>query len=146
HWYGWHFRKFDPTRHTLKVEVGPSYFHSPEAPGRVVDVLGTPTLLVCLRDPVSRSCSHYLHLIRKGYTKQPLRDAVRLYPEILEASRYSLVLPRWRNAVGGENVHLLLLEDLIAGAARFAEQACKALGLDYSRAPVSGHEASNEGG
>ena len=119
-WYAGHFRHHDPARHRAAVEVAPSLFHCPEAPGRVAGTLGAVPLIVTTRDPVARAWSHYLHLRRKGYTDAPLAEAITRHPEIVAASRYEAQLARWRAAMPGSPVTVLALEDLIADPAGHA--------------------------
>lgn len=142
-WYAGHFRRMEPGRHKLVVEVAPSYFHSPDAPGRMHCVLGDVTLIVALRDPVRRAWSHYLHLRRYGYTAAPLRKAVRDFPEILEASRYKTCLARWEAFFPKQRIYILQQEELARSVEAYAQRLCYALAIPFVSPPESLRRRSN---
>ena len=129
---GWYSSHFVPPRGEAPlrvVEVAPSYFHHGETPRRMHDVLGDVALVASLRDPVERTWSHYVHLLRKGHTRLGLREAAREHPELLAASRYREQLERWRAVFGEEGVAVLCFDDLVADPVRFTGDLCRALGL-----------------
>jgi hypothetical protein len=144
-WYAHHFRRHDKSRHRAIVEVAPSLFHSADAPERVLSTLGRVPLIVAIRDPVARAWSHYLHLRRKGYTRLPLAQALEAYPEILDASRYSLQITRWRTSLPDVPVTILNLDNLIEDRVGYAAQLCSALELP-AREPPDSLQESNAGG
>lgn len=135
-WYQSHFQHYDPHRHGRVVEVAPSYFHCPEAPERIARLLGRPRLVVIVRDPVKRCISHYRHLRRRGLTKRPILEAVEVFPEIVEASRYAAMIKRWEIVFGEGAVKLLFQEDLKASPSEFAASLCKILELPYRDVPA----------
>jgi len=143
-WYQRRFRHFDPARHLIRMEVGPSYFHSPDAPGRIRQTLGSIPLLVILRDPAERAWSHYLHLKRKGYTRLPLQEAVIRFPEILDASRYEMQLRRWRDTFEEETIHVFQQHDLARSPEAFAQRICTVLRLPFDNLPQGASSRSNE--
>lgn len=87
-WYARHFHAHKTCDCEVIVEVAPSLFHHPDAPGYVRDTLGQVQLIVTIRDPVDRAWSHYQHLRSKGYTNSDLKIALVQFPEIVEASKY----------------------------------------------------------
>jgi hypothetical protein len=130
-WYARHFRHTGPMARRV-VEVGPSYFHCPQAPARIHAVLGDIPLVVTLRDPVRRAWSHYLHLRRYGYTRAPLRQAVADFPEILEASRYRTRLAQWHRLFPPRRIHVLTQEALAQSVQEYAARLCTALSIPYA--------------
>jgi len=141
-WYKAHFSNCDEMRQHRIIEVAPSYFHNPEAPGRILETLGNVRLVVVLRDPVQRAWSHYLHLLQYGYTRAPLREAVVEFPEILEASRYATQLQRWRGMFGN-GVHVLFYEELDTNAAAYCTRLCNVLQLDFLLPAIVSGKRSN---
>ena len=141
-WYKAHFRFCNARRHHRIMEVGPSYFHSLEAPKRILETLGAIRLMVILRDPVKRSWSHYLHLLSYGYTNAPFLEAVRVFPEILDASRYATQLFRWRE-VFGDRIKVLFFEELDADMEAYCRKLCDKLQLDYLTPAIVAGERSN---
>lgn len=142
-WYVKHFLHIDPAKHRRIVEVAPTYFHSLEAPQRVFKVLGNVTLVATLRNPVERAWSHYLHLRRHGYTRAELREAVKSFPEVLEASRYRPCLERWYAAFGDARVHILYMQKLLNDPDQYAKALCEALEIPFIPVPDTLHEKYN---
>jgi len=87
--------------------------------------------VVVLRDPVTRAFSHYLHLMRYGFIKSDLRQAVISYPEILSASAYATCLKRWFDVFDAESILILYQYDLVERPNVFVNTLCSYLELDY---------------
>lgn len=143
-WYQKHFRHYDESRHKLVMEVAPSYFHCPQAPERIRELLGDIPLVVTLRDPVKRSWSHYLHLRRYGYTKKPIQEAVLDYPELLEASKYNAMLQRWQHYFSDEHIKVVWQENLSSNPDLYAEDICNFLKLPFHGLSKESLSPSNE--
>jgi hypothetical protein len=139
-WYADHF----PGDGQPAVEVGPTYFHEPEVPHRVAELLGPIPIVATLRDPVRRTWSLYLHMLRYGMTRRPFLEAVREHPELLESSRYAAHLARWRETVGAERVHVLVLDDLGRDPALWADPLADVLELPRRPVPESLRRPVNE--
>lgn len=136
-WYRRHFAHFDGNLQRAAVEVAPSYFHCSEAPARIRQQLGEVRLVAILRDPVKRAWSHYCHLLRYGYTRQPLRAAVAEFPAILDASRYGTRLQEWSEVFPRNPVVTCSFELLADAEHQFCQEVCDALDLPYV-APMEG--------
>ncbi len=136
-WYSAHFRHFDPQKHRRIVEVAPSYFHNEEATKRIKAVLGTPRLVVIIRDPIERSISHYRHLRRRGLVTESFMQAANKFPEIIDASRYSKYLARWEAVFGKGAISLLWYDDLRNAPDKFVEALCKILSLPIYPTPTT---------
>lgn len=143
-WYERHFDRYEPGRHRRTMELAPSYFHSPEAPERVRSVLGDVPLVVTVRDPIKRAWSHYLHLRRYGYTRDPLPEAAEDFPELLQASRYAACLERWQSSFGTGRLHILWQEVLASDPERYASELCAALDLPFEGLPEGAQGRSYE--
>lgn len=143
-WYASHFKHFDPRSHEKIVEVGASYFPEAQAPYRVKSLLGDVTILILVRDPVERAWSHYNHLRRMGYTRLPLDQAVRTFPQIIEASRYRLGIERWKAAISPEQVKVLRFELIRQDPTRFLQDVCSALNLAFKPISDNAHLERNE--
>jgi hypothetical protein len=140
-WYAAHFA---PTAdQSLVVEVGPTYFHSEEAPRRVLDTLGRVPIVVSLRNPVERLLSLYLHFVRYGKISCSLREALQEHDILVASSRYATHLKRWREVFGRSHVSTIFQEALSEGPEAFARQACEGLGLPFEAVPASLHEKVN---
>jgi hypothetical protein len=117
------------------MEIAPTYFHCPEAPGRIKNDLGLIPLVVTLRHPVQRTYSLYLHMRRYGMTRLEFTEALDAHPELIDSSRYAEHLMRWFDEFGREKVLVLRLEELKESEERFVERLCGHLGLEPTGIP-----------
>lgn len=62
---------------TLLGEKSTSYLESVDAPGRAAQTLGSPRILVQLRDPVARAVSNWAFSRDHGVEDRPLEEALR---------------------------------------------------------------------
>jgi hypothetical protein len=132
-WYSKHFKPSGG--HILCMEVAPSYFHKPEAAARIYHELGKIILISTLRDPVKRSFSHYLHLLRRGKTRLSFRSAIEKHPEIVDGSRYAFHLNRWQKIFGAGSIKILFQENLATEPDIYARQLCNYLNISYKQIP-----------
>lgn len=128
-WYQSHFSHFDEAAHLQVIEVAPSYFCVEQAPERILNKLGAVKVAIMARDPVDRSWSHFLHLRRYGMVGDDLRAAVDRFPDIVEASRYSVYVPRWSKVFGAQRVNIFRFDDIVSVPAEFERQVEVFLGL-----------------
>lgn len=115
--------------------MAPSYFHSHQAPKRILDTLGRINLLIIVRNPVERSISHYRHLISRGLVGFDIKKAVAKYPEIIDASRYAYHLHRWEEVFGIGAVRILRQGTLKENPIDFVQQLCQTLGVSSMAPP-----------
>ncbi len=127
-WYWNLFEKNDK----LKIEVAPTYFHSYSAMQRISKVNGKVKIVITLRDPVQRSFSLYLHHLKKGRYNCGFWDAVKLYPEIIEASYYRKYVTEWINYFGKDNVSIILQEEIQKDPIGTISRICEFLTIDIS--------------
>ena len=119
---------------TVLGEKSTSYLESETAPGRVAETLGSPQIVVQLRDPVARAISNWSFSRDHGAEDRPLADALRanlagplpwdrtassVSPfAYLERGRYATDLARWW---GRFPVHVQFLEEQLADPTRIGE-------------------------
>jgi len=66
-------------------EASPYYLFHPHVPRRVYELLPRVKLIVLLRNPVDRACSHYFQQVSKGREALSLIDALRTEDERVRA-------------------------------------------------------------
>ncbi len=80
HWIGERgYRSFFPRKKpgTLHVvESTPLYLFSPDAPGRIHDLIPGAKLVALLREPVERAYSNYMHNRRRGRETRTFEECV----------------------------------------------------------------------
>jgi hypothetical protein len=140
-WYERQFKVEDS--HRTVVEVGPGYFACEPAPQRVLETLGAIPVIVTLRHPVEQVFSSYKNMRAYGMTRQNLRETIEEYPSLLSAARYAVHIDRWRQALGQDRVHFLLLETLREEPNDWAVKICDILGLDYREVPADLRRSPN---
>ncbi len=125
--YRRHFDHCSPG--AVRGEIAPTYFHDPQVPERVKSVSPACRIIITLRNPIARSVSCYLHYYTAGLVRGSFNDAIRRIPHILEASRYSLHVPRWLDAFGRENTKVLLLDDIESAPQASLDEVTTFLGV-----------------
>ncbi len=109
-------------------EKSTSYLESTAAPGLVAQVLGSPQILVQLRDPIERAVSHWRFSTMHGLEERGLADALAANlagslpwdPAVtsvspyayLERGRFADDLPRWLDAF---DTRVVFLEETAGG-------------------------------
>ena len=61
-------------------ETSPSYINYPDCFVQIKKNLGDPKFIILIRDPIKRSYSNYLHLVREQREFQPFDKALDLEP------------------------------------------------------------------
>jgi hypothetical protein len=141
-WYEKHFAHFDATQHKAIIEVAPSLFHvSDTAAPHILRELGDIAVVITLRDPIKRAWSHYQHMAR-GYTTLPLKEAVEKFPEIVDASRYSVHMPVWQKHFS--KITVLQQSGLVDDAEGYVEALSNGLNLPVAAAGDLATQRSNE--
>lgn len=112
-------------------EATPTYLHAPGALARVASAVPAARLVVVLRDPVARFWSHYWYnrAARQVEGLTPEQVFARKPHEYLEPGRYAAHLRRASDLFDAAQMHVLLLDDLIADPGETYRSVCRHLGL-----------------
>ncbi|MGH7540174.1 MAG: sulfotransferase [Gemmatimonadota bacterium] len=132
-WYLSHFAAA-PADARAVGELSHDYLFSPAAARRIARDLPGVRLLTCLRDPVERTFSHYLYLVRSGLVREPFEEALRRRPELIEHSLYARHLRPYLARFPRGRIKILWFERLRDDPEAFAREACDFLGLDVREA------------
>ncbi|HEV3474377.1 MAG TPA: sulfotransferase domain-containing protein [Actinomycetota bacterium] len=126
----WYRRQFSPRpSHQVVAEVCHDYLYEPQAPGRIARELGEDvTILVCLRDPIDRAVSSWLHRRKHGYPGD-FSEAAATLDDVLDHGDYGTHLSRWYETFRKEQIVALLFDDLQRDPASFATGLYERLGL-----------------
>lgn len=112
-WYADYFRN-SPTD-AICGEASPTYFTDEVAAKRIHETLPHAKMLFIFRNPISRARSHYEHLVAKADTRASFERAIEEFPEIVNEGLYFKHLSRFVDLFGADRIHVLILEDVIAG-------------------------------
>jgi len=161
---GWYSEQFAAAGQARAIgEATPNYMFYPWAVERIAQLLPDVRLIVCLRDPVDRAYSHYLHWREgMGFEGRSFERAVEdelaagaeevadhrhdsspPYYAYLARGLYHLQLERLERHFGRERIHVLLLDDLKADPQAAFAAVCRHLGVDESFVPPNLGEREN---
>ena len=117
---GWYRRHFQGARAETAVgEMSHNYLYSREAPDRIAALNPRMKLLACLREPVDRAFSDYLHRVRNGELDMRFEEALEAVPSLVERGRYAEPVERYIERFGRELVHVAVFDDLRSAPDRF---------------------------
>lgn len=120
-WYLNHFREAD-AQHRAIGELSHDYLFSAQAAARIRENLPEARLLTSLRQPIERSFSQYLFMVRNGVTKAPFEEALTLFPSILGNSFYGRHLTPYFECFPRDQIKVMFFERLEEDPRRFAQE------------------------
>jgi len=129
-WYRSFFRAAEP-HHRAAGELSHDYLFSPDAAVRIRKDFPDIRLMSCLRDPVERSFSNYLFLIRSGLTRLPFEEALDSFPELIENSLYHEHVSRYLRLFEAGQVKILFFWKLRNDPESFAAEIFEFLDLSF---------------
>ena len=144
------------TTETSWGEKSTSYLECPAAPERAARVLGQPTILAVLRDPVARAVSNWRFSTDHGRERRPLAEALRaaLAGEdpwdgsgsasspfaYLQRGCYAELLEPWRQAFPSR-LHVFWFDEVVSGQA--TREVYRTVGVDPDLGPPTPDPAVN---
>jgi hypothetical protein len=137
-WYRAHFPK--SVGHRMMGEVAPTYFASPKARQRIVQMIPTARIVCIFRNPIERVVS--LYRVKRAYGMIPwsFEEALVHDPELMESSRYASHLKTWQNAAGNDRVLAMVYDDLRLHPQSFVDSVAEFVGLPrFTLAPSDLH-------
>jgi len=136
-------------------EASPSYLSDPEAPKLIHDIIPDAKIIISLRDPVERTLSFYLNLVRIGRMKGSFHEElqkslkhVRAYNQIslrLETGLYAEDIQRYLDIFGSTQVKILIFEEFVKDPKKTLNEILSFLKIDYELDDFKG-EAYNKFG
>jgi hypothetical protein len=120
-------------------EYSTSYLASHQAAERIKLYSSDIKLIVCLRNPVDRAFSHYLHLTFKSENKivdsGSLRNAIKTQSDIIENGMYGKHLSHYFKLFPANNILVLLYEDIQKDPRDFIQRVYNFIGVDNRFTP-----------
>lgn len=123
------------------AEGSANNFQSPLALDRFrIFVPGTPKFIICLRQPVAKGISFFIHNWRRGRYPAGVSFSDTLTPKgqfsPLFSSRYAASIRRWLEAYPRENFLFLKYEDLVADPISYLRKVSNFLDIKPFAAPT----------
>ncbi len=120
----WYFSFFKEAPDTAKAlgELSHDYLFSRAAAHRIHGDLPGVKLITCLRNPVERTFSHYLYLIRSGLTRLPFDQALDAFPELMHNSSYDRHIACYMDRFGPDRLKVVWFDHLKKDPTAFARE------------------------
>jgi hypothetical protein len=141
-WYKQWFRPADSARAIGEASTRYTMYPMHDGvPERIASTLSAPKLVYVVRDPIDRMVSHYLHLVSKGTTRAPLKQALLGESWYITVSSYGLQLSRYLSYFPRDQICVVVSEELRAEREQTLAQVFAFLGVPpASREPVVANE------
>ena len=144
-------------------DATPLYMFYPEAVQRMAGVIPDARLIVCVRNPIDRAYSHYLHYFQRAARESrsfeqaveeelaagaPAPEAVTEHPlqgdpRYLAQGRYLEQIETLERHYPRERIHVVMLDDLGRDPAGTFRAVCRFLGIDDGAIPENATRAAN---
>lgn len=128
-WYSHFFEKADDDE--IVGEDSTTYLPSQLVPGRIADTNPNAKIIIMLRDPASRSYSHYQHLVRTGRASNTFEKMNRgHYFTILQRSFYKSQIENYLQFFPREQLMFIVFEEFIKDTEKVYKDVCSFIGVD----------------
>lgn len=120
-------------------EFCPGYLCDPSAPERIASLYPHAKIVACLRNPVDRAFSHYLHDIRYGRipASVPFRAALSSNPAYLAHGLYGAAVARYCSFFPPDQLLVFPYEDIARCPQETVSRIYSFLGIDAAHTPPS---------
>lgn len=85
-----------------------------------------------IREPISRTVSHYVHIYERSYIDIPFKDALKRVPLLTDINNYYQQIQPYIERFGRHQVLLLEFKDFISNQSKVMEDVAKFLNLDFN--------------
>ena len=116
----------------ISAEVAPSYAGNEIAIKRLSECIPNAKIILTVREPVSRSISHYHHMIRYGYLEGDILEAINKDGRIIHDSQYYKIVDIISNYFPEEQLYLLPYEQLRQSPRDFASNLSNLMGTNIN--------------
>lgn len=116
----------------LKGEASTHYTKLPTYPDcldRLAAAIKTPKLIYMIRNPVTRTVSHYIHEWTMGNMSEDITGALTAHPELVNYSRYAMQIEPYAKVFGAHSILIVSLEQMQADPQVQLERIGAFLGL-----------------
>jgi hypothetical protein len=111
-------------------EGSSTYLTSRPAPARIAELIPDVKFVVMLRDPVSRTYSHYWHLVRNGTALFDFETTLeRARETLVKRSRYAPAIRRYFEEFDQEQFKFVIFERFCENQQKVVDEICEFLGL-----------------
>lgn len=135
-WYESFFK--DAEEDVLLGERSTTYIASERAAERIARLNPKAKIIIMLRDPASRTYSHYWHLVRTGRAIWNFENSLQVMPEnLIQRSLYKKQIEHFMKIIPQENFHFILFEEFVQNMRNVLEGVFQFLGISYKNFNLS---------
>ena len=127
----WYLSFFSGVNSGVKAigELSHDYIYSVSAAERIASDLPGVKLIACLRQPIDRTFSQYLHMARNGVACIPFDQALERFPDLIDKSLYYKHLVEYFKRFQRSQISVLFFDDLKFNPKDFAKKVFSLLNL-----------------
>lgn len=130
----WYYAQFQHCgKDPIRGEKSAHYLSDSKAPELIHEHTEASKIIICIRDPVERAYSHFLHdrhnLPHKDFHTQAKDTNNEHWNRILQAGRYFHHYQRYAKLFGEENILIILNDDISSKPKAVLESVCDFLGV-----------------
>lgn len=103
-------------------EISNTYVFDPKVPKRIADYNKDIKLISTLRNPIDRTFSHYLYMLKVGEEKGTFDEVLKKRPDLIYRGKYSELLSAYDKHFTKDQILVLLFEDLKTNNRAYANQ------------------------
>jgi hypothetical protein len=132
----WYLGHFKPSNDKVIIaEVSHGYLYSKLACERIAQLNPQASLMVCLREPVDRAFSAYLHAVKNAQFDGSFEEALEQIPSLIDRGRYATYLAPYIETFGRDKIHVAIFDNLVRNPQEFGAQILSFLGLEFLMNP-----------
>lgn len=120
-------------------ELSHDYFLNPDVAVRIARHIPDAKIIACLREPVSRTLSHWIYSRSIGLPDSVSFNAFALSEPVMQENNYVRNLAPYFRLFPVENILVLFYDELLTDPAAFAANIYRFLGVDDRFVPPSLH-------
>lgn len=118
-------------------EFSTHYLYDPVSPGLIREAFPEVRIIAILRDPIKRALSQYYHTKKLIPLDASFEESLQIYPEFLERGLYYEQLLRFFNTFPGEQIHVVIYEQLKKEPRETLKKLYAFLGVDAEYVPAA---------
>jgi Sulfotransferase domain len=126
----WYAGLFAGDGQAVSWESTPNYLYEPDVPRKIAGLVPGARFVVLLRDPVTRSTSHYRRLVANTGRSLSFAEAVAERPTILRFSRYAEHLEQYLAMFPRDRLLIAFYEDIAIAPAALLRRITDFIGIE----------------
>lgn len=128
-WYQSYFS--DAEQQHVIGEDSTTYLASEQSAERIAKFNPNAKIIIMLRDPASRTYSHYWHLVRTGRAMWDFEKTLQIMPDnLIQRSLYKNQIEAFFSHIPQNNIHIIVFENFINNIAQEFKKACHFIGVE----------------